>query len=271
MAAPVAPLDIFALTEANFLRVFGIYLLSVVRVSGLIINLPAFGESVIPTRAKAALAAVMTFLLLPYLARTQQLPDLTVFGYGLVVIRELVIGLTLGLLVLMVIDTLKFAGELIGMQIGFSFVQVVDPESNREMAIIAEILQVVGVLFFLVLGGHLIVMQAVAESFHIVPLNGLQVPGSVVAQITTSVSSLIAIGLRIAMPVIGVILIGDVALGIIARTVPRMNVFEVGFPIKIFLGVILIVLMSSRFAPLIRELVQRAYGQFNTILNLMGQ
>lgn len=258
------------MTEAFFLKAVGLFLIALVRFSGFFVNLPVFGESIIPMRVKAGLSTLCALIVLPHLIATQELPDLGVPGYGLMAIKELVLGLTLGFMVMINIDALKFAGQLIGMQVGFSFVQVVDPESNRSQAIVSELLQLLGLIVFLAVNGHLILLQAFAQSFELVPLAGLKVPGGVVAELVRISSMVFWVGLQVSMPVFAVILIGDVGLGIIARTVPRMNIFQVGFALKVLIGLLVLGLSLPFVGDLVKNLLRTVYGDLNTLLNAMG-
>jgi flagellar biosynthesis protein FliR len=258
------------MTEAFFLQAVGTYLIALVRFSGFFLNMPVFSESIMPMRVKAGLAALGTALVLPHLLATQPLPDLPLPTYGFMALKELGLGFTLGFVVLITFDALRFAGELIGMQIGFSFVQVADPMSNRSHAILAEIFQLTTVLLFLIFGGHILMLQAFAQSFDLVPLAGMKWNGGIVAEIVWLSRSVFKVGLQISMPIVGVILVGDVGLGIIARTVPRMNIFQVGFAMKILMGIFVLTLLLPFFPDLIRWSVHEIFGQINTLLNHLG-
>ena len=258
------------MTEAAFLQAFGTFLIAMVRIGGALINLPAFGEAIVPNRIKIALSAFCSALILPHLLKTQVLPNLSVIGYGIMAAKELFIGLILGFIILIALDALKYAGELMGMQVGFSFVQVVDPESSRGQAILAEFMQVLGVLLFLSLNGHIIFMCAFMQSFDVIPLAGMNISASLTAEIGRLSAQIFWIGLQLSMPIVSIILISDVALGIIAKTVPRMNIFQVGFALKISFGLWLLTLLIPYFHQTIISLFHQSYGSIGTILQLMG-
>ncbi len=259
------------MTEADFLSYVGLFLIGMVRFSGFFLNMPVFGESVIPMRVKAGLSALCSGLLLPHLRATQVLPELSVPGYGLMIVRELALGFTIGFVVLMSVECFKFAGELIGMQIGFSFVQVTDPESSKSVSIVSEFLQIFMALMFLIIGGHLLLLGTFAKSFDIVPLSGLVVQGGQVSEIMNISVMIFFMGLQIAFPVIAVILLGDVALGIIARTVPRLNIFQVGFALKIVIGLFTLMLLLEPIRDLIIKVLGGSIGQITTLLGTMAK
>ncbi|MBF0500774.1 MAG: flagellar biosynthetic protein FliR [Candidatus Riflebacteria bacterium] len=258
------------MSEAAFLNAVGLFLLGLVRISGFYVNLPAFGETTVPNRIKAGLAGLTTLLILPHLIRTQKLPDLSVLGYGFMGFQEMILGITMGFVVLVTIDALKFGGEIMGMQIGFSFIQVVDPESSRSQAVLAEFFQVMVVLLFLMMNGHAILLQAFIQSFDLIPIVSTQLPAAAVEEVVRLTATIFALGLQIAMPIVSVMLVSDIALGIIARTVPRMNIFQVGFAIKILLGFTTLIMLLPFISDFMKDLIQQVYGQVDTILKLMA-
>ncbi len=258
------------MTEAVFLNAIGIFLISLVRFSGFFLNIPIYSEKIIPMQVKAGLSALCALLILPHLVLTQTLPELTVLEYGLMALKELALGFSLSYMVLVIISALRLGGQIIGMQIGFSFVQVADPTSQQGLGIISEFFQLAGSLTFLFVSGHLLVLKAFFNSFQLVPLAGFHLNGSIVEEIVLYSKMIFVCGLQIAMPIIAVILIGDVALGIIARTVPKMNIFQVGFSLKILGGLSVLIILMPYLGDLIRHLLGISMDEINLLLGKMG-
>jgi flagellar biosynthetic protein FliR len=255
------------MTEASFLNAVGMFLIALVRFSGFFLVMPIFGESTIPVRIKAGLSALCALIVTPHLIATQSLPQLSMPGYGLMAIREMTLGFCVGFVVIIIMDSLRLGGQIIGMQIGFSFVQVADPSSNHSLGIVSEFFQLMGSLFFLTIGGHLMLLQAFFQSFDIIPLASLQITPGIVEEIMLYSRMIFICGVQIAMPIIGVILVGDVGLGIIARTVPKMNIFQVGFSLKILGGLIILLVIMPYISDLIRHLINLSVGEVNTLIN----
>lgn len=258
------------MTEAEFLNYVGIFLISLVRFSGFFLNIPIYSEKIVPMQFKAGLSAFCALIALPHLVETQTLPNLTIMGYGLMAVKELALGYTMGYAVLMITGALRLGGNIIGMQIGFSFVQVADPGSNLGLGIISEFFQLAGSLTFLMIGGHIIIMGAFFQSFDQVPLAGLKLNGSVIEEIVMYSRIIFVCGLQIAMPIIAVILIGDVGLGIIARTVPKMNIFQVGFSLKIIGGLAILIIIMPLVGDIIDDLIKEGIEKINLLLSKMG-
>ena len=124
------------MTEAAFLNGVGLFLIALVRFSGFFLITPVFSDNLAPTRVKAGLSALCSLLILPHLIKTTLLPNLSVVGYGFMAIKELALGFMLGFIVLFLSSALRMGGNLIGMQIGFSYAQVADPGSNQSVGII---------------------------------------------------------------------------------------------------------------------------------------
>ncbi len=258
------------MTEAAFLNGIGLFLIAMVRFSGFFLNTPVFSDNLAPTRVKAGLCALCSILILPHLIATQTLPNLSVVGYGIMAIKELTLGFTMGFIVMFIGSTLRMGGNIIGMQVGLSYAQVADPGSNQSVGIVAEILQLVGSLLFLFLNGHLIILQAFFQSFQMVPPAGLILTDSVVNEILLYSKMVFVCGLQIAMPIIAVVLIGDVGLGIIARTVPKMNIFQLGFAIKILLGFIVIYAFIDCLGDVTQNLLYTSLDEIMLILKHLG-
>lgn len=258
------------MTEAAFLNGVGLFLIALVRFSGFFLITPVFSDNLAPTRVKAGLSALCAILILPNLIAHNVLPNLGVIGYGIMVTKELALGFMMGFIVLLLSSALRMGGNLIGMQIGFSFAQVADPGSNQSIGIISEVLQLAGSMLFLFLNGHLIILRAFFQSFSMVPPSGLVLSGSIVEEIIIHSKMIFICGLQIAMPIIAVVLVGDVALGIIARTVPKMNIFQLGFAIKIMGGFIVLYFFIGCLADVIKSLLNISLEEVMLVLKHLG-
>ena len=258
------------MTEAAFLNGVGLFLIALVRFSGFFLITPVFSDNYAPTRIKAGLCALSSILILPHLIATTTLPNLSVVGYGIMVVKELTLGFMLGFIVLFLSSALRMGGNLIGMQIGFSYAQVADPGSNQSIGIISELLQLAGSLLFLFFNGHLVILESFFKSFSMVPPAGLILTNSVIEEVLLYSRMIFICGLQIAMPIIAVVLVGDVALGIVARTVPRMNIFQLGFAVKIIGGLIVIYLFINCLADVIKHLLHLSLEEVMLILKHLG-
>ena len=185
-------------------------------------------------------------------------------------VKEIALGFLLGYIVILVTAILRFAGNIVGMQIGYSFVQVADPSSNQSLGLISEFFQLAGTLSFLVINGHLIMFNAFYRSFYLIPPAKVIVDGNIIKEILAHTSMVFTCGLQLSMPIIAIILMSDVALGIIARTVPRMNIFQMSFTVKILLGLIILIKMFPILTALIKFLLQISLNKIQIIINAIS-
>lgn len=213
-------------------EVVGVALLAM-RVTALVWSAPIFSSQVLPMHLKAAISVLLVVILRP--AAVMSAPDDLTLSIGLV-FSELAVGLTLGLAGAIFVGAAEAAGDMLAVQMGLSGANVVDPMTRTQLPVLGHFLGLFAITLILATGGHLIILKALATSFDIVPI------GSTVdfAQGTLGVvrlgSQLLWLGLQFASPVVAAMMVGNVALGILARTVPQLNVLMMAFPLQIGIG-----------------------------------
>ena len=212
------------------------FALVLVRVGGIVVFAPFFSSPSIPPQVKAVVALTSTVALLPALP-ADRIP--AQFGLGdvaLSIAGQALVGLTLGLAASFVFAGLQLAGQIIGFQLGFSIVNVIDPQSQVETSVVSVLENFVGLLLFLICNGHHWFFRAVAESFTYLPVGGVRLEAAVVEQLVRLSSHILVAGLQIAGPVLAVTVIADVILGVIGRAAPQINILIVGMPLKTLVG-----------------------------------
>jgi len=211
------------------------------RVVGLMATTPLLSSPLIPNPVKAALAGTLAVFVTFGLHPQPPSVDLNVITLAGALLGELVIGAVMGLAVTVAFGALHFCGQMIGIQMGFAVANVVDPSTFQQVGVIAQVLNLLGIMLFLAFDGHLLIIRAFFESYTIVPL-ALVDPqvGPIIDEIIRQSGHLFESGLRIALPVVCVVLLINVGLATIARTVPQVNIFVIGFLITISLGLIVL-------------------------------
>jgi flagellar biosynthetic protein FliR len=225
-------MDPIVLPTAEVIR-FGIVLC---RTAGIMVFAPLFGSGAIPYQIRILFALVSTFVLAPSLPLRNLpadfgLPSLLGFVAG-----ELLIGLVLGLASYFVFAGLQLAGQVMSFQLGFSIINVIDPQTQVETSVISFLENFIGVAFFLLINGHHWFFSAVTESFAYLPVTGLRLTGPVVQEFVRLAAGILVSGVQIAAPVIAVTVIADVVLGIIARVAPQIHIMIVAMPLKTLIG-----------------------------------
>lgn len=240
-----------ALSSAQIDLLVTLYGLPLVRILGLFAADPLLGSARLPIRIRVAAAILLTVVLVPTLPPPPAVALSGPGGWGLV-IQQFVIGVTIGFVVRLVFTALEVAGELIGLQMGLGFATFVDPAHNNPVPVVTAFLTTLGFLFFLALDGHHLVIIALAQSFHTLP-PGRWPDGQLFMGVVQTASDIFASGVRIALPLVIVLLFTNLALGVMTRASPQINLFAVGFALTVVAGsLMLAVQMSEIDGPLLR-------------------
>ena len=217
-----------------------LYLLVFARISALVFAAPVFGSGGVPPFLKAGLCVALTAACAPALG-TGSIPALVGWGsLAMAVLCEVLIGLICGFSVKVLFASIQLAGQLVGFQMGFAIANVVDPLSGDQMSIVAEFMNVFSVLVFLSINAHLWLLSAVLESFRVMPLFSCIVNDTMGGHIVNLGAQMFIVSVKIGAPVIAALLLTTVAFGLVARTVPQMQVFIVAMPAKILIGLVIL-------------------------------
>lgn len=243
------------------------------RIGAILFMIPVIGERTVPPSVKGGITILISLLLLPNVNAT--LPDLhseSEAGIILLVIAmcsEVLIGIVIGFAAKIIFSGIQFAGEMIGVQIGFSIVSVIDPISSTQVSVISEFQYLVALLVYLAVDAHHTFIMAIADSYQFISPFAYHFSGSLVRYILVFSKELFVIAIKISAPIMAVLFFTNVALGIVARTVPQINIFIVGFPLQIAVGLTFLALMSPFFVKLVQGLLTRLGVEVHTLLRLL--
>ena len=187
----------------------------------------------------------------------------------LIIFRELFVGILIGFVGLMLFIGVQFCGQIIGIQMGFGIVNVIDPFAPGQVSVIGEFYYLIAILIFLAVGGHHIVLSALAESYRVIPLGKVVIPAALSAKIIDVSKGVFVVGVKLAAPVMVTLFFMYVALGFISRTVPQMNVFLVGFPLSISIGLAMIALSISFFGAVFLKFLDIVNTDIFTMIRLI--
>lgn len=240
------------------------------RISSMIAVMPIFGgDRTLPAGIKGGLSLLITFLLFPFVPAASGFATAGLTPLVIQMISEVFIGVIIGFVARFIFAGIQFAGELIGFKMGFSIVNVLDPTTSTQMSIISQLLNYMAVLIFLAVNAHHLFLAAMAESFvRIAPLQ-FSLSGRVVEALCLFSRDVFVIAVKISAPVVAVLIFTDVALGIVARTVPQINIFVVGFPLQIAVGLIFLGLTASIFVNYAMSLFSHLASQIHRLILLM--
>jgi len=235
-----------------------------IRTLALFSTAPVFSERAAPKKVKIGLAGLIAFLIGPNLPESHiVLISLT----GLwVTAKEVLIGAAIGLTVQLIFAAMRFAGEVIGMQMGLSFAAFFDPSGNQSMPVLARILNTLFVLLFLSFNGHLYLIKMLADSYTLLPVSAATLTNSGFFLLPQAAGIIFSCGLQIGMPVITMLLTLNLTLGLLNRLTPQLSVFVIGFPISITLGMGSLLLVMYNYPPIFQDLMKTIFATVNTIL-----
>ena len=209
-----------------------------VRVSLVVYFLPFFGSGGVAARIKAGLAVALTALLCSvYVPSSASLANVNWFS---VLAGEVAVGLALGLSVQFVFEALQVAGQLCGLQLGYSLEALIDPQTNAQTPVLSIYYYTVAILIFLQLNVHHWMLRALAESFAFLPPGKVVLSAAMAAELIRASGLMLSIGVQIAAPITLTALMIDVALGFIGRAAPQLPVMLVGISVKDLLGIAMV-------------------------------
>jgi len=249
-----------------------LFVLILVRISSMIFMVPIFNDKSIPAILKVGISLLLVFLLFPLL-RHQPHPPL--FAGGLVmalllIVRELAIGITVGFMAAMLLASVQTAGQLMGFQMGFSIVNVIDPVSSVQVSIIAQFQYLVALLLFLSLGAHRWFIKAMNESFQLIPLGGFSLSNDLLQMLIHYSANIFVIAIKLGAPLMVALLLCNVILGVLARTVPQMNIFIVGYPLQIGLGLLVLAFSAPYMVAMFQGLYIKLFHDVFMIMQASG-
>lgn len=255
---PLAPESIQA-----FLMVF-------TRISASLAFMPVLGGQGVPRPARAGLAVFVSAIVFPLVDTTGVRVDMDMLAMGGMIAGEALVGLMTALIVTLVFAGVQLAGAVIGFQVGFGIVNVVDPVTSAQVSITSQFLNIFAVLLFLTFNMHHLLLNGLAQSFAQVPLGGFAPDRKLLDLVMDATAASFLAGAQIAAPVTMILLLKQAAMGLIARTIPQINIFIVGFPLTIAFGLLVMALSLSPLAVYLFKLFSRMVSQVGIAYHLMG-
>ncbi|TFW32081.1 flagellar biosynthetic protein FliR [Massilia horti] len=205
------------------------------RILGLLAAAPVFGHASVPISIKIALGVLLAAIIAPTVPALPAADPASWAGL-LILAQELVTGLAMGFAMRLVFAAIEFAGEVVSSTMGLSFASFFDPNTHGRSSAVSQFLALVATMAFLAVNGHLVLLEALAESFVTLPVSATPAGIGAPLELARWGGKIFSAGLQIAMPVIAALLITNVALGILTRAAPQLNIFGIGFPITLGVG-----------------------------------
>jgi flagellar biosynthetic protein FliR len=227
-----------------------------IRISGIAVTAPFFGSVAIPKIAKIGLFVFMSIIVATSIATSYPISIETSPGIiALLAMKNFFIGFSIGVAALIPIAAAQLAGVIFGFQIGYGFVFVADPINSQQQSILGIVMFNVAFLIFVGLGGDKLIVSSIIDSFQKLPLNTVTLSREGGLQVAQAGIYVFEKGVQIGMPIIGFLLIISLILGILARLMPQMNIFMVGMPLKIVVGLFILIILIPVWGEIIGKAV----------------
>jgi len=222
------------------------------RILALIASAPVIGNPSVPARVKIGLALLITILVAPLAPAAPGIDPASASGL-LILAQQVLIGLAMGFAMNVVFHAAEMAGEFIGLQMGLGFATLYDASIPGLIPVIGQYLGIVVSLAFLGVDGHLLLISTLVESFQVLPLAPLSAPTGMRALLQWG-GSIFSYALALALPLLAALLITNLGLGVLTRAAPQLNIFAVGFPLTILIGLLGLTLLLPYFAPALERM-----------------
>jgi flagellar biosynthetic protein FliR len=224
-------------TSAQLHAWAGALLFPFIRIMATIFSAPVLGHASIPIQMRVALALILAFAAASVAPASVPLDSPHALAYAL---RETLIGVSLGLLLQLVFAAAELAGDAIGLQMGLGFAFFVDPQNATQSPLVGSLLSTVAGLLFLALDIHLLVIGGLMESFRALPIDAPLDAGLGLNAVSAAGAEMFRLALSIALPALAALLLANLALGVLARAAPQLNLFAVGFPATLIIGALVL-------------------------------
>ncbi|MFT6093548.1 MAG: flagellar biosynthetic protein FliR [Pseudohongiellaceae bacterium] len=260
-------MELLTFSEEQLGAYLGQFLWPLFRVMGFLMVAPVIGSQLVPTRIRLIIAVAIAVLIAPVLPDMPQVKGLSVQAM-LLVGQQLLIGLSLGFFLQMVFQTFVLAGQMIAMQMGLGFASMMDPTNGVNVAVVSSFYLMFVTMLFIALDGHLTMLEVLVGSFRSLPISlDFNFASTSLLAIISSISWIFSSAMIIALPALTALLITNVAFGIMTRAAPQLNIFALGFPVSLLLGVFLMWLTLPAVAESAANLFEQAFIRMAQLTN----
>ena len=236
------------ITDSEIWQFVGQYVWPLFRIASFFMAVPVLGSKLINARARLALAVTLTIIIAPLLPPVPTVDPVSIPGM-LIVLQQVIIGVSMGFILQVVKQLFVLAGQFIAMKMGLGFASMNDPSNGVSVTVISQFYLMMATLLFLSFNAHLLIIDLLVQSFTTVPIGGEGFGAQQFIDIASLGSWLFAGALVIALPLLTSLLVVNLTFGVMSRAAPQMNVFAVGFPITLVFGLILIWFGLASFLP----------------------
>ena len=217
------------------------------RILGLVAAAPLFGNAAVPASTKVSLGVLLAMIIAPTVPALPAADPMSMAGL-LILTQEMLIGLAMGFSIRIVFAAVEMAGEISSLTMGLGFASFFDPQTKGRSSAISQFLTMLATLMFLTVNGHLVLLAALAESFVSLPISASPINGGGFQQLAAWGGEIFRSGVQISLPIVAALLLTNVALGILTRAAPQLNIFGIGFPVTLGVGLLVLAMVLPYLA-----------------------
>ena len=226
-------------------------LLITFRAGGLFLSAPILGHNSIPMTVKAGFSVLLAIILIPVVAQTPMPVVESIWLLAILAAKELLVGLIIGFLFALLFNGIRMGGGIVGFQQGLLMANVMDPEAGSQISVVAEFWIVLASLIFIAIDGHHAIISALSDSYRLIPVGTVSFTGPAGEAIIRLSAYAFTMAVKISAPIVITLFLVSVSLGVVARTVPQMNIFIVGMPLKIGIGFLVMAMVLPIFKSIV--------------------
>lgn len=256
-----------SVTSAQLNAWLAIFFWPFFRILALIVSSPVFGARGVPATVKIGLSLALTVMVAPVLPAMPDVPPASAAGL-FILADQLMIGFAMGLAIRIVFSAVEMAGHIMGLQMGLGFATFFDPQNSAQIPIMGQFLGLVAILLFLAVNGHLMVISVLADSFRVLPVGLYPLASGGWKTVALWGGEIFRSGVLISIPVVAALLMTNIALAVLNRAAPQLNIFVVGFPLTLAIGFIVISLALGHFLPVFNSMLETG---FQTMLKIASE
>lgn len=247
---------------------FGIFLLIMTRIMGVFLQAPVFSSRNIPYQVKIGLTALISLVLFSQVAIPKDFPN-NLGSFIALLVMQFLVGSVIGYVSYIVMAAVQFAGEILDIQIGLSAASVYDASTGDTTNLLRRFEFYFATIIYLIIDGHHVLLKAIQKSFEFIPLDGMAYTGALVNQLVVITMQIFYIGVQISAPMIIALLIVQIALGLLSRVAPQMNVFMLSFAVNILVGVGLLWVCLPYISLVLEKLFSQNFRDIIQAINYM--
>jgi flagellar biosynthetic protein FliR len=252
-------------TEKQIIAMVSGIILPLFRISAMIMSMPVIGTKMVPNRIKVTISVIVTIVIYPLLKDVPQV-NLLDPNFIILVLQQLLVGVTIGFIFQLVFQTLIMAGDIISMQCGLSYATLVDPTTQDQMPMLSHFYVTMASLIFITLNGHLLLLQLIINSFTFFPIDTVLISQDGFITLVRSSGIIFLNGVIIALPAIISLLLANISLAIMTRAAPQLNIFSLGFGITLLLGFFLLLFSLADVSRQFYHLLEQAITVVNDVM-----